>query len=146
MRSTFEYSAVITKSEDISIASIGNCAIEAISEDFMYYYLIVITINGNTETLYYGPIIPDSSMLAKSVACEFHRMTYSDAKVRKLISGFLNPKGINIIQAKELSFEEALEILNKNVSIVENYKTILQNKIDNMTKDDTSDDEEEEYF
>lgn len=104
----FEYFTVKTIMADIEIDSIGNCAIEANNDNGEFYYLVIRTDNGLSQVFEYGPTC-HSGILEKSVNCSFMRINYTDAKIGKIIKGFLNNPYHNITQAKEITIEEALE-------------------------------------
>lgn len=104
---------------NLLIDDIGNCAIEANSDDGCFYYFVSKTTLGFTRIFQYGPLVKSSDVMHKSVRCTFKRIEYDQNKVAKEIKSFLNQPFVTITQAIEIDPKEAL---NNCISIIEYMK------------------------
>lgn len=106
---TIEFDQEPTYQNFIEISDLGQCAIEATTNDMMNLYMIINTSMGQTTIATCGPIIQDVDMLPNGFTTSLTRMDYNEAKISKAISLFLNNKKIKIIQAMEVEKEVALD-------------------------------------
>ena len=97
-----------TAIDSIEIEDIGKCVIEACNDKGAFYYLIIRTVDGFSNILEYGPIVPDIKTLPNSVICDYTKMEFTEGKIGKIVEKFLNDSRRQITQAREVDIEEAL--------------------------------------
>lgn len=107
----FEYMQVVTVGAQLEVDDIGECAILARDDLGQEYYLLITTRMGQTETIEYGPCIPDISLLPKSVTYKYNRFDYSEFRIEKVIDKFLNS---NPVTCAEIVDEDTVKNLLKN--------------------------------
>lgn len=103
MTSNFKFNNQLTPQNTIDIENVGNCCIQGIDEDSMfYYYLKIVTQMGNTEIFSYGPIIPDIDELPDIYSFTYQKMKYNDKRMIVFINKWLNDKFKHITTAEEI--------------------------------------------
>ena len=97
--------------DSISLDDIGNCIIEAFTDEGDKHYLIIRTVLGVSRIFQIGPLQIGARTFC---SCYFHQMDYDDHKVDKLIGKFVNGKNVfTQISVKDIkSKEDMLEITN----------------------------------
>lgn len=109
MDSTIGYNTQSVQIDSIYVEDIGNCALEAIDEDGGFYYIAIKTVEGGTDVIQFGPVIPDMELLPKAYKASFDRMSYSDTKLKNIIQKWaLGGKGINFIEINQVSLEDVI--------------------------------------
>lgn len=110
MEKTFEYMATQSFLADIHIDNIGNTIIQANDDWGRFFYLWVKTDDGFTKILELGPYCtdPDLQEFVKKFNFNYERFDYSESKIIKRVTGFLNSYN-SITQAIEISEEELRE-------------------------------------
>ena len=105
----FEFDHVLKAQKTLEIDNIGEFAIQAIDNEGRYYYLICRTSLGMTSFVTYGPIVPGIPLLPGGFSTNLDRMPYLESKIAKKVEYFLNPKKTVIVEAEEISFDEAVD-------------------------------------
>lgn len=103
----FEYNNQLLPQNSIDINDIGQCCLECVNEEGMFYYLIIKTTMGITTIATCGPVVPDVNRLPSGFTTTLKRIDYKEDKIAKELKYFLNDKK-NIIEANVLSFDEAI--------------------------------------
>jgi len=106
---TFEYKTFVSFEKELEIDDIGNFAIEAVYNSNStlgphYKYLIMRTSLGMVSVFEYDSIIPDFTLLPKSVTNSYDRFDWSEYKIIKRIEKFL----ANVEDVKVITMQEAL--------------------------------------
>lgn len=118
----FKYLAKVTQEEDIEVENIGNCVIDAYNNLAFEWLLIINTVAGKTEIIEYGPIIADvETYLPASVSYTYNKIDFSESKIIKRISSFLNDGYRNITQAFEIDIKEAKSKIKNMVEFLEEH-------------------------
>ena len=105
----FEYLYKVEVQESIDIDNIGNCAIDAYNDLGYEWMLLIVTHDGNTEIIEYGPTLPDLENYSPTkVFCNYERIQFSESKISKVIKKFLNDGYKGITQVFEVSPEEII--------------------------------------
>lgn len=115
----FEYFYTQQATGSLDIEDIGNCAIQANTDNGVYFYLVIETHLGFSHIFRYGPRILNSDSLPKSCSCSYSCMEYNEGKLQTAIQQFLNPKFYQITQAIEIDKDTAL---NNCISILDYFK------------------------
>ena len=98
--STFEFANEWVPTNSIDIPEIGNFYLEAIDEEnLMYYYLMIKSSLGTASVMSYGPVVPDVQLLPDKYQVSFERLSFNDKKIAGLISEWLNDKSKGITAA-----------------------------------------------
>ena len=106
---------VLTK--NVQIKDIGNCALECVTIEGAFYYLITKCSAGEVHVLEYGPVIKDSQVLLNNYFMHYDHMEFDLKKLGKKISKFINNNIYGIYEVKEIPVEEAfLYSINEIIS------------------------------
>lgn len=105
----FEFNNQLMPQSLIEVEELGQFALEAWNSGGYYYYLIIRTILGTSVVTTCGPVVPDIDILPSGFKITLEKMPYKEDKLIKTISYFLNDKSKSLTDARELSFEEAIE-------------------------------------
>lgn len=105
----FEYLVKIKKESSINIDDIGNCALDVYNDLGFEWLLIVYTKEGTTQIVEFGPLVADIEYPPAKVAYTYDRIDFSEGKIAKRISNFLNDGYRAITQAFEIEQKEAKE-------------------------------------
>lgn len=105
----FEFNNQLQAQNKIEIDNIGSFALEAVDEAGLYYYYIIQTIMGQSIIASCGPILPDIDMIPSGFHINLYKMPYQEERLVKSINMFLNDKYKKIINAYEISIEDAIE-------------------------------------
>lgn len=114
----FDYCISTTADAQLDILDMGNVCIEATNYKGEHYYLITKTDLGWTESLEYGPIIPEMQLLPTSVMCSYNRIEYSEYKLDKMITSFLNSGKRNIQHASVIECDDAKQFMRNLVECI----------------------------
>lgn len=106
----FDREELLTKS--FYVEDVGNCALEAVDHEGLYYYFLTRTVDGQTHTLMFGPLIPDIVELPKSYSVIYKKSDYDDEKLADAIQAWAAPKkGLkNIEELHQIKMDEALSL------------------------------------
>lgn len=108
----FKFNSETLYYNQLEVENIFQACIKATDENQFNYYLIIRTLLGESSTLEYGPLIDKDTLLPDMTTITFERFETNEKKLKKKIQNFLSScgKGKNkIVEAEEISFEEALE-------------------------------------
>lgn len=95
--------------DSLYITDIGNCALEAVDDKGLYYYLVIITKAGSTHILTWGPIVPDIILVPKGYSESYGNESYKEDKLQKYIAKWvLGGKGYTFTEINQIKPEEAL--------------------------------------
>ena len=108
---TFEYLQRVVVEGQLEVDDIGQCVLQANNDLAEEYYLIIKTELGWTETIEYGPCVPDLPLLQMNYQIKYSRFEYNQGKIERAIDKFLNDPKRGITQAKLSSVEEIREFL-----------------------------------
>ena len=114
----FEYLIKVQKESSIDIEDIGNCALDVFNDLGFEWILLIRTIEGSTEIVEFGPILPDLDYLPAKVSYTYSRIDFAQSKVSNAISRFLNDGYRAITQAFEISQKEAKEKMKNLVDYI----------------------------
>lgn len=103
----FEYLVKIQKESSIEIDNIGNCALDVFNDLGFEWLLIIHTVEGTTQIVEFGPLLPDLDYPPAKVSYTYDRMDFSESKLHTRISKFLTDGYRGVTQAFEISKEEA---------------------------------------
>lgn len=104
MNSNFQYNSQTTLVSSIEITDICNCALEAIDQLGNYHYLIIITNEGETTVITFGPVIPDLPDLPNGYTSSYNYYKgYTDSKIQQLIRKW-------VLGGKKTNFETINQI------------------------------------
>lgn len=105
----FRYRPEKTLTGSMDVGSVGNCAI--CGEDGLgrRNYLMIRTVSGRTDVLRFGPVGEDPSEPEDSFTLEYFRSEYNVKKLTGIVNGFLNSPKHGIVDATEVSADEARE-------------------------------------
>ena len=79
--STFEFANEWVPTNSIDIPEIGNFYLEAIDEEnLMYYYLMIKSSLGTASVMSYGPVVPDVQLLPDKYQVSFERLSFKEKK------------------------------------------------------------------
>lgn len=120
----FEYNMEILPQGLLDIEDIGNCAIEAKTEEEIYFYIVIKTSLGTTSVFTSGPVIPDIALLPNGYNCSLVRFPYKESKIIGEINKFLNNLIYNkkhIIEAVVIDEETALEQFRDMANYISSY-------------------------
>ena len=107
MKSEFKFNNEYVAQSLIELDNIGDFCLEAINEDdLLYYYLMIKTVMGKSEIVSFGPIIPDMEELPSGYTCSYENIDYSDKRIFIYINKWLNDRGKKITSAKQISVKE----------------------------------------
>lgn len=110
MNSEFRFNTQTTQIDSIDVEDIGNCALEAIDQLGRFFYFIIVTVEGWSKVITFGPVIPDIKLLPTGYKSSYDYMSYADTKVQKMIQKWvLGGKGVNFESVKQITWEEAVE-------------------------------------
>lgn len=114
MKAEIEYLREVKAEATLEIEDISQCAIEATSfnpETFETYfnYLVIYTIMGESVVAQCGPMIVDSNELPDKFMCSLNKVSFNEAKLEKLVFGFLNNQKNKIMSARLIEPAEALK-------------------------------------
>ena len=115
----FDYFYTKQINDSLAVDDIGNCAIEACSDEGARYYLVIKTQLGSSIIFEYGPIIPEINLLPKTCTCSFRRIAFSENKLIKTIDGFLNNPYRTITQA---TIVDEAEVYQNCINIIDYVK------------------------
>ena len=104
-----EYNKDIVALNFIDIQDIGNCCLECISADEMYFYIINKTSLGVCTMFTCGPIIPDVSLIPSGFAIIINKIEYNTKLILKELSLYINNKNKKIVEVNEISVEQAVK-------------------------------------
>ena len=111
MDARIDYNLQQVLTETAYVEDVGNCALEAIDEDGLSYFLVIKTVDGRTFSLSFGPLIPDVIELPPAYSVEYIKRQYDDKKLAKFIQGWAAPKrGPNYQEIKQIGVQEALDL------------------------------------
>lgn len=118
----FKYNNQYIAQNDIDITDIGNFALEGINEeDGFFYYLIMKTKLGTSSIFSFGPVIPDSKLLADEYKLEYKRAQFKDKFINKYISLWLNDREKKLSNAQVIDENTALEQFKDIKEYILNY-------------------------
>lgn len=112
MKNTYNYMKQIQYLDSIEIDNIGNCIIEAFTDDGDVYYLIIRTVLGVSRIFQMGPIQNGATI---ECYCQFKQLDYDDYKIDKIINKFISGNQL-ITQINVFDIEsknDILEVTNK---------------------------------
>lgn len=104
----FKYSYTHVETAELNIDDIGNCAIESCNADGEYFYLIIVTKEGYSHIIEYGPYNPDFISPPSYLNYSFRYFMYSMPRLKKIIDTYLNNSLYHLNSAKLITIEEAL--------------------------------------
>lgn len=108
---TFEYLQRVVVESELEVDNIGDCCIIANNDVGEEYYLILKTELGWTESIEYGPCVPDMVQLQLNYQINYTRFEYNQGKIERIIDKFLNhPKRV-ITQARLANIQDIREYL-----------------------------------
>ena len=97
---TFDFANEWTPTNSVEIPDMGNFYLEAIDEENTeYYYLMVKTTLGTASIMWYGPLVPDVTLLPSGYEAKFERMPFNQEKIKGWISKWLNDRTKKITAA-----------------------------------------------
>lgn len=110
MDSDFKYNSQVTLVSSIEVEDICNCALEAEDQSGNFHYLIVVTEEGETTIITFGPVLPDLVGLPNGYASSYVCYAgYTDTKIQKYIRKWvLGGKKINFVSIKQISIQDAV--------------------------------------
>lgn len=114
----FDYCITTVVGAQIDIEDMGNVCLEAINLKGEHFFLIIKTDLGWVQILEYGPIVPDVSSLPDTVICNYKRIEYSEYKLDKLITKFLNDGSRGIETAQVIDEDFAKEQMRNLVDYI----------------------------
>lgn len=120
----FEFNNQLVPQNLIDVDEIGSFGLEAISEDGFYYYLVIQTYQGMSIIGTCGPLIPDTDILVSSFSTSIAKIPYKEDKISKFINGFLNDKYKNIVEAKIIDVEDAIDQFKDTKDYLRNIQNI----------------------
>ena len=116
MDSEFKYNTQTVQIDSIEVEDIGNCALEAIDQLGRYFYFIIVTVDGWSKVITFGPVIPDIILLPTGYQSSYNYMSYADGKMQKMIKKWvLGGKGVNFESVKQINLEEAVAQYRKAI-------------------------------
>lgn len=125
----FKYYYTRTFLDALEVEKVGNCFIEAFGDYGTRHYLWIKTDTGFSKILEAGPYVDNATIPCKSCAITYDETTFTEPKMNKRISSFLNNPKYFITQAfdkqEEYTEEEKLEKL---------YNVIKYMQMDNVEK------------
>lgn len=104
----FDFNRQLFAMNQLEIPEMGSCAIQASNDNGYCYYLVIKTFIGQTVVATCGPILPDIEQIPSGFTVSLTRQSFSEDKLFKLISAFLNDKYHAITDAKVIEFDEAI--------------------------------------
>lgn len=108
MEIKFNFSLERTALGSIDIEDIGNCALECISADIYYYYIVIRTSLGKTAMFTCGPIVPDTDSLIDGFTSKLNIFNFNADRIKKGLDYFINDSHkITITKINKIDFEEA---------------------------------------
>lgn len=114
----FEYNAELVLQSALDVDDIGNTAIEGINDDGYYYYLIIVTVLGETSVYTFGPVIPDLVELIEGYTFNFFSLDYKETKIEKIITRWLNDNK-KLTSAKIIDKQSAINSLPNLEDIIQ---------------------------
>lgn len=102
---TFDYLQRVVVDGQLEVENIGQCVLLCRNDLGEEFYLFIHTELGWTETIEYGPVVPDLQILPFSVSMQYNRFEYNQSKIEKLIDRFLNNPKRMITQAEVTDVE-----------------------------------------
>lgn len=114
----FEYLVKIKKESSINIEDIGNCALDVYNDLGFEWVLLIRTIEGTTEIVEYGPLIPDLECPPAKIVYTYDRITFAEGKIMTRIQKFLNDGYRSVTQAFEITQQEAKDKMKNLVNYV----------------------------
>ena len=107
----FDYNKEELWKGNIDIPRIGQCALEGINEDGLYFYFICTTKLGWTTICTFGPTIPDSeNNIVDTFTWTKYGIEYKEDRISKAIFSWLNSKN-KIVEAKLIEIEDAISFI-----------------------------------
>ena len=107
-----EYNNEKIAQDILELKDIEKTAIEAVNDDGLYFYFVLITVRGVAHITTCGPIIPDLTELPNGYTCDYTQTKFDRKKIFKIISTWLNSakpgKSKPITSAKIICIEDAL--------------------------------------
>lgn len=111
--SQIDYFHTFSPQKAIEIKDIGNCAIEGVNDDGLYFYMVVTAVRGEATIATCGPVIPDLTELPDGYKSSLDRLKYNPRKllgtIYKWLNGAKGKKIKPISQAREITKVEALK-------------------------------------
>ena len=124
---TFEYLQRVVVESELEVENIGQCAILGRNDIGEENYLLIRTEMGYTETILYGPVVPDISILPLNVSMTYSRFEYNESKIERLIDRFLNDPKRGISQAEVVDKDELMPLINQ--SLIKIFQTNFEGEI-----------------
>ena len=112
----FEYLQTITAQESIDIDDIGSVCLQCFTPYGETKVLIIRTIDGITEIIEFGYVNIDVKELPDFVNYTYNRMEFSQSKISKIITKFINDKQVS--QVLEVTFTEAKNVIKNLVDYI----------------------------
>lgn len=117
----FEFNNQFLPQNSIDIDRIGEFAIECSNEQGFYYFLVVKTSLGTTTIASCGPLVPDVVLLPNGYETSLIRIKSEDSKIEKEITKWLNDRKKCIIEARQISIDDALDQFVDLGNYLKNY-------------------------
>ena len=120
----FEFNHVKIPQGLLDIEDIGNCAIEANTEEDAYFYIILRTSLGVTTVCTFGPVFPDIEHIPTGYSLTLNRQAYKLQSIKKTITSFLNGTRYNkkaLCSARVVAPEEATAQIRDLQAYLDNY-------------------------
>lgn len=105
----FGFNKELAPRNTLILDNIGEFAIEAITPEGSYFYLLIKTIMGQSIIATCGPVLPGVEFLPSSFSISILKTPYNEARLKKIIDLFLNDKYRRIVEANEIDIEDAIE-------------------------------------
>lgn len=112
----FRYMKTETFLDSIEIEDIGNCYLDVLNDEGREWLLCMNTELGWTSLTLFGPIVADLDKPAQSFYLSHSEFEYSDKKVYKTISDFINDSKKAITQV----FLIDKDMFDKKKNIIKN--------------------------
>ena len=104
----FDYLYQMQATGQLDIEDVGNFALSLTNDMYMEYILIVMTKNGNTKVVQYGPRYIDREDPCSSINYTYNEFQFNMNKIKTIIDKALNGNTL-CSQATLISFKEAIE-------------------------------------
>ena len=107
---TLDFANELMPTNSIDIPEIGNFCLEAINDDdILYYYLMVKAELGTASIMWYGPVAPDIDLLPSVYTARFERYPVNDTKLIGWVKKWLNEKEKGITSANIIDQKQFME-------------------------------------
>lgn len=104
----FEFNNQLMPQSFVEINNLGSFAIEAFNATGAYYYYLVQTIFGQSIIASCGPVVPDIDRIPPGFSIRIDKIAFNEQRIIKGLTLFLNDKYKELVDASEISIEDAI--------------------------------------